>query len=192
VGSYPLEAVRKPLDFANLRQESRFPNGGFAPLRHGVQNPDAVPAASMTKSRGRHRIMAGQNHKPEFQSSGHQIMILSRHDSVARLLRIGGRGWRIRLVFPGCRAYVDYAMSLAEIEAELDHLGPEELRRVALKSWSKFVEKERRTEGVNECDEDDPRLLAALDEAIAKANATPSLGYSGRDVRARLNEWTTG
>jgi hypothetical protein len=35
------------------------------------------------------------------------------------------------------------------------------------------VEKERRTEGVNECDEDDPRLLAALDEAIAKANATP-------------------
>ncbi len=60
-------------------------------------------------------------------------------------------------------------MSLAEIEAELDNLGPDELRRVALKSWSKFVEKERRTGGVNECDEDDPRLLAALDEALAKA-----------------------
>jgi hypothetical protein len=83
-------------------------------------------------------------------------------------------------------------MSLAEIEAELDHLGPDELRRVALKSWSKFVEKERRADGVNECDEDEARLLAALDEAIAKADATPGQGCSGRDVRARLNEWTTG
>jgi hypothetical protein len=57
-------------------------------------------------------------------------------------------------------------MSLAEIEAELDQLGPDELRRLALKSWTTFVEKERRTDGANECDEDDPRFLAALDEAI--------------------------
>jgi hypothetical protein len=82
-------------------------------------------------------------------------------------------------------------MSLAEIEAELDQLGPDELRRVALSSWSKFVEKERREGCVNECDEGDPRLLAALDEAIAKADATPGQGNSWHDVRVRLNEWTT-
>jgi hypothetical protein len=55
-----------------------------------------------------------------------------------------------------------------------------------------FVEKERRQDGVNECDEGDPRLLAALDEAIAEADATPRLGHSGGEARARLNEWTTG
>ena len=82
-------------------------------------------------------------------------------------------------------------MSFAEIEAELDQLGPDELRRLALKSWTTFVEKEGRAEGANMCDESDPRLLAALDEAIAKADATPGQGYSGRGVRARLNEWTT-
>jgi len=38
----------------------------------------------------------------------------------------------------------------------------------------------------------DPRtLLAALDEAIAKADATPGQGHSACGVRARLNEWTT-
>jgi len=83
-------------------------------------------------------------------------------------------------------------MSLAEIEAELDRLGPEELRHLALKSWMTFVEKERRQDGVNECDEGDPRLLAALDEAIAEADATPGQGHSGREARARLNEWITG
>lgn len=83
-------------------------------------------------------------------------------------------------------------MSLAEIEAELDHLGPDELRHLALKSWMTFVEKEQCQDGVNACDEDDPRLLAALDEAIAKANATPGHGCSGREIRTRLNEWTTG
>jgi hypothetical protein len=83
-------------------------------------------------------------------------------------------------------------MSLVEIEAELERLGPDELRQLALKSWRTFVEKEGRQEGVNECDEDDPRLLVALDEAIAQADATPGQGNSGRDVRARLNEWTTG
>lgn len=83
-------------------------------------------------------------------------------------------------------------MSLVEIEAELERLGPDELRRLALKSWRTFVEKEGRQEGVNECDEDDPRLLAALDGAIAEADATPGQGHSGRDVRARLHEWTTG
>jgi len=63
-------------------------------------------------------------------------------------------------------------MSFAEIEAELDRLSPDDLRRLALKSWTAFVEKEARAEGGNQCSEDDPNLLAALDEAIAKADAT--------------------
>ena len=82
-------------------------------------------------------------------------------------------------------------MSLAEIEAELNRLGPDELRHLALKSWTTYVEKEQLHDGINECDESDPRLLAALDEAIAKADATPGQGHSGSDIRARLNEWTT-
>ena len=97
----------------------------------------------------------------------------------------------ILLIFQGRRAYIITTMSLVEMEAALDQLGPDELRRLALKSWMTFVEKEQRQSGVNECDESDPRLLAALDEAIAKADATPGQGHSGREVRARLNDWTT-
>jgi len=44
---------------------------------------------------------------------------------------------------------------------------------------------------ISRAEESDPRLLGALDEAIAKAGATPGQGHSGRHVRARLNEWTT-
>jgi hypothetical protein len=80
-------------------------------------------------------------------------------------------------------------MSFAEIEAELDKLGPDDLRRLALKSWTAFLRKEGRTAGANECDESDPRLLTALDQAIAEANATPGQGHSSSHVRARLNEW---
>jgi hypothetical protein len=54
------------------------------------------------------------------------------------------------------------------------------------------MEKERRQSGINECDESDPRLLAALDEAIAKADATPGRGHTGHELLARLNEWNTG
>jgi hypothetical protein len=82
-------------------------------------------------------------------------------------------------------------MSFAEIEAELEKLSPDELRRLALKSWTAFVEKEGGSRAANECSEDDPRLLAALDEAIAKADATPGEGHSGSNVRARLSEWTS-
>jgi len=82
-------------------------------------------------------------------------------------------------------------MSYAEIEAELDNLAPDELRRLAMKSWTAFVKKEGRTGGRNECDEIDPRLLTALDEAIAKADATPGQGSSGIEVRARLDQWTS-
>jgi hypothetical protein len=82
-------------------------------------------------------------------------------------------------------------MSLAEIEAELDKLGPDDLRRLAIKSWAAFVQKEGHTEGANECDESHPRLLTALDEAIAEADATLGQGHSGSQVRARLDGWIT-
>ena len=82
-------------------------------------------------------------------------------------------------------------MSFAEIEAELEKLSSDELRRLALKSWTVFVEKEGGSEAANECSEHDPRLLAALDEAITQADATPGEGHSGLDVRARLSEWTS-
>jgi len=80
-------------------------------------------------------------------------------------------------------------MSFTEIEAALDKLGPDDLRRLALKSWTAFVQKEALTAGDNECDESDPRLLKALDEAIAKADTTPGQGHPGSQVRARLDEW---
>jgi hypothetical protein len=78
-------------------------------------------------------------------------------------------------------------MSLAEIEAELDKMTTEELHRLALKSWAAFVEKETATGAFNECSEDDPQLLAALDEAIQKAEAAPLRGHSGDEVRSRLS-----
>ena len=82
-------------------------------------------------------------------------------------------------------------MSLAEIEAELGNMTPDELRRLALKSWTAFVEKEAGCGAANECSEDDPQLLAALDEAIQKADAVPRLGHSGDEVRSRLRKWTS-
>ena len=80
-------------------------------------------------------------------------------------------------------------MSFYEIEAELDNLKPDELRLLALKSWTAFVQKEGRMGGANECEENDPCLLTALDEALARADATPGQGHAGRQVRDRLNEW---
>jgi hypothetical protein len=41
-------------------------------------------------------------------------------------------------------------MSLVEIEAELGKLTPDELRHLALKSWTAFVEKETGTGAANE------------------------------------------
>ncbi len=82
-------------------------------------------------------------------------------------------------------------MSFAEIEAELEKLSPDELRRLALKSWTVLIEKEDSSDTAHECSEDDPRLLTALDDAIAKADSTPGQGHSGREVRARLGEWTS-
>jgi hypothetical protein len=80
-------------------------------------------------------------------------------------------------------------MSLAEIEAELQHLTPDELRELAIKSWAAFSEKETSADDSNECSEDDPVLLAALDDAIARSGVVPSGGYSGDEVRSRMTQW---
>jgi hypothetical protein len=80
-------------------------------------------------------------------------------------------------------------MSLAEIEAELGKMTPDELRRLAMKSWATFVGKE--AGAANECSEDDPQLLAALDEAIEKAEAAPQGGHTANEVRSRLSRWTS-
>jgi len=82
-------------------------------------------------------------------------------------------------------------MSFAEIEAQLEKLTPDELRRLALKSWTAFVAKQGLSEDANQCDEDDPELLALLDEAAAQANSGSHNGYGGDEVRARIGEWTS-
>jgi len=81
-------------------------------------------------------------------------------------------------------------MSLAEIEAELGKLTPDELRRLALRTWTTFIEKESMWGAGNDCSEDDPELLAALDEALEKAESARSQGHSGDEVRSRLSKWT--
>lgn len=80
-------------------------------------------------------------------------------------------------------------MSFAEIESELPHLTAEELRQLALKSWNAFAEKEGQLSASYECSEDDPALLAALDEATARADALPGKGFSTDEVRSRMAEW---
>jgi len=82
-------------------------------------------------------------------------------------------------------------MSIAEIEAELPQLTPDELHRLAMKSWTVFVEKQARRQAGTDCSENDPRLLAALDEAIEKAGVAPNRKYSADEVRARLSKWTS-
>jgi len=83
-------------------------------------------------------------------------------------------------------------MSFVEIEAELDKLDADELRLLALKSWTAFVREESCATGGNECDETDPEILNALDEAIAVADGKPGQGHSAADVRARLGKWISG
>lgn len=80
-------------------------------------------------------------------------------------------------------------MSFAEIEAAIEKLRPDELRRLAVKSWTAFVRKEGGAGSANECDEHDPELLSALDEAVALADASAVEGHSGNQLRARLDEW---
>ena len=84
----------------------------------------------------------------------------------------------LRLAIRRLRFIESRIMSFAEIEAQLERLTPDELRRLALKSWSAFVAKEGLSEDANQCDEDDPDLLAALDEAVAQADSASRAAYS--------------
>ena len=77
-------------------------------------------------------------------------------------------------------------MSLAEIEAELEKLTPEELRRVALKSWNVFVQKEGMA---HQCNEEDAGLIASLDESVIQADASTGQGHSASAVRDLLRQW---
>lgn len=83
------------------------------------------------------------------------------------------------------------AMSLAEIQAELNNLTPEELRHLAVESWRAFVRKEGLPEGQHFCDEDDPALLTALDQAAEQADRASEPGPSGDEIRARIAEWSS-
>jgi hypothetical protein len=80
-------------------------------------------------------------------------------------------------------------MSLTEIEAALDKLTPDELRRLAVRSWSAFMAREGDADHFCDDDEDDPELLSALDRAVAKADASPAQGLAADEVRTRLDAW---
>lgn len=82
-------------------------------------------------------------------------------------------------------------MSLVEIETELARLSAAELRQLAMTSWTAFLEKEAADPNQNRCDEDDPMLLAALDEAVKRADGSAGMGVKGDSVRARIRAWTT-
>lgn len=81
-------------------------------------------------------------------------------------------------------------MSFTEIEAQLDKLTSDELRLLALRSWSAFVAKEG-LEDANQCNEEDPELLALLDEAVTAAEAGTDRHRTGREVRELVSEWTS-
>lgn len=82
-------------------------------------------------------------------------------------------------------------MSIAQIEAELKGLSADELRRLALNSWAAYVQKESGNPAGHDCDEDDPQLLAALDEAVRRAAQTGGRSMTGNEVRTRIRQWTT-
>ena len=82
-------------------------------------------------------------------------------------------------------------MSLTEIEAQLEQLTPDELRRLAFRSWSAFLRRKGHSESFNECDEDDPLVLSALDRAVEHADSFPATDCTGDEVRGRISEWTS-
>lgn len=43
----------------------------------------------------------------------------------------------------------------------------------------------------NQCDEDDPELLAALDEAAASTEARKHQSRTGQELRDLIREWTS-
>lgn len=82
-------------------------------------------------------------------------------------------------------------MSIAQIEAELERLSADELRQLAVRSWAAFVEKEGVEPAVNECEESDPELLAALDEAVRRADGAQARSFDADKVRSRIGRWIT-
>ena len=80
-------------------------------------------------------------------------------------------------------------MSLAEIETELEKMPADQLRRLALRSWAAYIQKEAHPDAANTCDEDDPLVLASLDQATQRADASPNRCYSGDQVRSSLSKW---
>jgi hypothetical protein len=68
--------------------------------------------------------------------------------------------------------------TVQEILSAMDKLTPEELRIVKLSAESRL-----------DNDDDDPALLAALQEAVADADAHPGEGKSIEEVRALIPEW---
>jgi hypothetical protein len=90
---------------------------------------------------------------------------------------------------PEGRVYIGVVMSFTDIEAELEKLPPDQLRLLALKSWEVYRSKESQGSAFEVCDEDDPALLAAVDEAAFQADKDPARGCGADDVRARLRQW---
>lgn len=71
-------------------------------------------------------------------------------------------------------------MSVKEILTAMDKLTPEELRVVKLGVDSRLAD-----------DDDDPALLAALNKAIAYADAHPEEAKSIDEVRALIPQWAS-
>ena len=70
-------------------------------------------------------------------------------------------------------------------------MSAEELRRLAVSSWAAFVEKEASDPALNECDEDNPKVLAALDDAVRQADRPGNRSIRGDEVRSRIRAWIT-
>lgn len=71
-------------------------------------------------------------------------------------------------------------MSVQEILIAMDKLSPEELRVLKLGAELRLVEQE-----------DDPKLRAAIEEALAEADAHPGEGLSINEVRALIPRWVS-
>lgn len=82
-------------------------------------------------------------------------------------------------------------MGTAQIKSELRNLSPDERRRLALSSWTAYVQREENDSASPMCNEDDPELLVALDHAVAGSSQGTNRGYSGDEVRGKLRQWTT-
>ena len=73
------------------------------------------------------------------------------------------------------------------MEAKMEQLSLEELRELAAKSAEAV---RRREELPALIDDDDPDLMAALEEAIADADANPGNGIGVQEARQLVSKWT--